>query len=85
MARQREETYYVVADASPHCIVAGCTAPIVAEVHAESYADALELFRGVSRQKIRSRRLGDERFFACQRHLDHDQRMTALEWQWLLF
>jgi hypothetical protein len=86
MARQPEETYCAVAsDASPRCIVTGCAAPIVAEVHTDSYADALEVFRGIRREKIRSRRLGDERFFVCQQHLDHDQRMATLEWQWLMF
>jgi hypothetical protein len=67
----------------PHCIVTGCTAPVIAEVHTDSYADALKLFRGIRREKVRSRRLGDERFFTCQEHLDG--QMAALQWQRLLF
>jgi hypothetical protein len=86
MAKQREEAYCaVVPDPGPHCVVVGCTAPIVAEVHTDSYAVALELFRGVHREKVRSRRFGDERFFVCQQHLDSDQRMATLGWQWLMF
>jgi hypothetical protein len=86
MARQRAETYYAVASETlPHCIVTGCTAPVVAEVHIDCYADALERFRGIRRGKVRSRRPGDERFFTCQQHMDHDFRMAALQWQRLLF
>jgi hypothetical protein len=84
MPKQREEPYYGMPDVAPHCVVTGCLAPVVAEVHTDSYAEALRLFRGLRRQKVRSRRLGDERFFVCRDHLDHDQRMAALEWQWLL-
>jgi hypothetical protein len=67
----------------PCCIVEGCTARIVAEVHTDSYADALALFRGVHRQKVRIRRLGDERFFVCQHHLECDERMRTLDWQFM--
>jgi hypothetical protein len=84
MARRRGETSYAVASETlPHCIVTGCTAPVVAEVHTDCYADALERFRGI-RGKVRSRRPGDERFFTCQAHLDHDGRMAALQWQLLI-
>jgi hypothetical protein len=84
MAKQRVETYCAEAfgaDSLPHCVVAGCGAPIVAEVHTDSYGRALEMFRRIRREKVRCRRVGDERFFVCQEHLDHDQRMAALEWQ----
>jgi hypothetical protein len=88
MAKQRGETYCAVTpdtETVPHCVVKGCSAPVVAEVHTDRYADALEIFRGIRREKVRSRRLGDERFFVCQEHLEHDQRMADLEWQWLMF
>jgi hypothetical protein len=84
MAKQRKETYYVVeANTGPRCVVAGCAAPIIAEVHCDDYAIALEMFRGIRREKVPSRRLGDERFLACQEHLDRDPRMRAVEWQLL--
>jgi hypothetical protein len=86
MARQREETYFVVEpDSTPHCVVEGCGASVVAEVHHGDYAIALELFRGVRREKVRSRRQGDEPFFVCPEHLERDPRMAALRWQWLMF
>jgi hypothetical protein len=88
MAKQRGETYCAVTpgrDTSPPCVVTGCSAPVVAEVHTDSYADALEMFRGIRREKVRSRRPGDERLFVCLEHLEHDKRMAALGWQWLLF
>jgi hypothetical protein len=88
MAKQRGEPYCAMelyTDSFPHCVVAGCTAPIAAEVHIDSYADALDTFRGIRRKKVCSRQPGDERFFVCQEHLDHDQRMAALEWQLLMF
>jgi hypothetical protein len=88
MAKQSGETYCAVTpdtDWSPRCVVTGCIAPVVAEVHTDSYAAALEMFRGIRRETVRSRRMGDERLFACQEHLDHDKRMAALDWQWLMF
>jgi hypothetical protein len=57
----------------------------VAEVHADSYSAALELFRGIRRQKVHTRRSGDERFFVCANHLQSDSRMAGLEWQLLMF
>jgi len=66
-------------------VISTCAAPAVAEVHDGDYAKALELFRGIRREKVRSRRAGDERLFACRGHLEHDSRMAALRWQWLLF
>jgi hypothetical protein len=86
MAKQREEPYYVMeAEIEPRCVVAGCTASIVAEVHTDDYAIALEMFRGIRREKIRSRRLGDERFFACQEHEEYYRRTAGLCWQLLMF
>jgi hypothetical protein len=40
---------------------------------------ALEMFRGSRRVKVRARRVGDEHFYACKYHLDHDQRMARLQ------
>jgi hypothetical protein len=57
----------------------------VAEVHADSYSAALELFRGVRRMKVHTRRSGDERFFVCASHLQSDPRMNTLQWQLLMF
>jgi hypothetical protein len=87
MAKQREEAYYAATgeEEVPHCVVRGCSSPVVAEVHTDSYADALELFRGIRREKVHARRMGDERFFVCRDHLESDRRMAHLEWQWLMF
>ena len=89
MAKQRGETYYAVTpdtDHTPRCVVTGCSAPIVAEVHTDSYADALKMFRGIRRQKARSRRVGDERFYVCREHLENDSRMARFQWQeWFMF
>ena len=89
MPKQRIETYYVgpPEDAAPAagCVVPGCMAPITAEVHTDCYSRALLLFRGIRRERIQCRRVGDERFFTCQKHLEQDPRMAELEWQWLMF
>jgi hypothetical protein len=81
MAKQREEAYYAaLSDAPPQCVVDGCAAPIAAEVHDADYAVALELFRAIHRRS-RTRRAGDEQFFVCEYHREHDARMRGLRWQ----
>jgi hypothetical protein len=86
MARQRGETYCSEEpDSVLRCAVTDCAAPVIAEVHTDSYAEALELFRGIRREKVHSRRLGDERFFVCRAHMESDERVAALEWQLLMF
>ena len=86
MAKQREETYCdMPSDTLPHCVVTGCPAPVVVEVHTDDYAAALALFRGTRRAKIHARRSGDERFYVCNEHLEHDGRMAGLRWQGLMF
>jgi hypothetical protein len=86
VARQAESYCPVPCDApAPSCVVPGCAERPVAEVHADSYSTALELFRGIRRQKVHTRRSGDERFFVCARHLQSDPRMTGLTWQLLMF
>jgi hypothetical protein len=84
--KKYEENYYgAEPDSVLRCVVTGCTATVVAEVHTDSYAAALELFRGMHREKIRARRQGDERLFACRQHLEEDARMAELEWQMWMF
>jgi hypothetical protein len=83
-SRSGKHSVIVAAQAAQHCVVEACRGVPVAEVHCEDYGKALELFRGVRRDKVRSRRMGDERFFLCQRHLD-DPRMAVLRWQLLMF
>ena len=86
MAKQRKETYCAAAAMlDPHCVVTDCLAPIVAELHDDDYSAALGLFRGTRREKIRTRRLGEERFFVCREHMERDPRMALLHWQWLMF
>jgi hypothetical protein len=86
MAKQRKETYSAAAAMlTACCVVTDCLAPIVAEVFDEDYSRALGLFRRVCREKIQTRRLGDERFFVCREHLEQDPRMATLHWQWLMF
>jgi hypothetical protein len=90
MARQRGESYCPEPSgpppvAAPHCVRSYCDQLVVAEVHKDDYGLAQEIFRGVHR-KLRSRRAGDERFFACEDHLEHDPTMAKLRWQrWLIF
>jgi hypothetical protein len=85
MAKQQKEQYYAsTTPAAPCCVVAGCAESVVAEVDAGSYGLALEAFRGVIR-KTTSRRIGDEHFYACAYHLEHDLRMARLQWQSLMF
>jgi hypothetical protein len=43
--------------------------------HDGDYAAALKMFRRVP--KARTRRVGDERFFVCEGHLEHDRRISA--------
>jgi hypothetical protein len=85
--RSRGEIYSPEAALStePRCVIDGCAEPVVAEVHSDDYADALATFRGIRRKEIRIRRAGDERLFACEHHLKHDERMRRLLWQQLLF
>jgi hypothetical protein len=83
MAKQREETYYAVE--GPRCVVRQCSAPVHAEVHCDDYAIALELFRGIRREKLRTRTIRDERFYVCRDHMERDQRMAKLRWQLLMF
>jgi hypothetical protein len=85
MAKQREETYAAIPDVAPHCVVTNCLAPVIAEVEDAQYSVALEMFRGIHRQRVRTRRVGDERFFVCRDHLERDQRMARLHWQSLMF
>jgi hypothetical protein len=92
MAKSRGETYYENIDNTEskslgpaRCVVENCKNPIVAEVHIDDYATALMMFRGIRREKIPYRRSGDERFFICRTHLEGDQRMAELRWQWLMF
>jgi hypothetical protein len=86
MAQRFEDTYYAVpSDTMPRCVVTGCIAPVVAEVYDGDYAVALRIFRGVKREKIRSRRVGDERLYVCSEHLENDRRMAKVQWQWLMF
>jgi hypothetical protein len=82
-SRSSKRFVIVAAQAAQHCVVESCRRVPVAEVHCEDYCKALELFRGVRRDKLRSRRRGGERFFLCERHLD-DPRMAVLRWQLLI-
>jgi hypothetical protein len=69
MAKQRGEPYCAPAfdaGSSLHCVVAGCSAPIVAEVHVHSYGDASEMFRGIRRKKLSSRRPGKSAFLSAR-------------------
>jgi hypothetical protein len=85
MAKQQEEPYHAsAAPTAQHCVVTGCAEPVAAEAHAVDYSRALEMFRG-RRRATRSRRAGDERFFAGRRHLHACQRIRSLHWQDLLF
>jgi hypothetical protein len=87
--KKRGESYYGLDDAPsvPHCVIDGCGRSITHELHAgDGYSDGLKLFRGISRPKLRTRRLGDPRFFICALHLETgDLRLRALRWQQLLF
>jgi hypothetical protein len=85
MAKRREETYCAVpSDVAPRCVISGCVAPAVAEVKDADYSVALGMFRGVHRRKVRTRRVGDERFFVCQEHFERDPRIGLLHWQMLI-
>jgi hypothetical protein len=83
--KQKEDPYCITAALAPQCAVLGCTEPPVAEVFDADYSEALALFRGRRRDVLRTRRVGDEHFYACQHHLEHDARMARLHWQTLMF
>ena len=84
MAKQREESYAAVSDVAPHFVVTNCLAPVIAEVEDAEYSTALEMFRGIRRRKLRTRRVRDERFFVCQEHFERDPRIGLLHWQMLI-
>jgi hypothetical protein len=81
-----QESYLPAAiNAMPRCAIPGCVNPIVAEVHIDSYAQAVYQLRGITRRKIMIRRVGDERLFICEAHLQSsDARLNGIEWQLLL-
>ena len=87
--RQRVEKYVpdlpTAEPAEPHCVISGCGLPVDLEVHCDDYAAALEMFRGIRRRKVRTRRQGDERFFICEQHLASDPRMRRLRRQEWMF
>jgi hypothetical protein len=83
--RDQGETYCAEIDNEPHCVVAGCMERPCCELHDGCYAAGLKEFRGIHRAKVRTRRIGDERFYACATHLKTDPRMARFEWQCLLF
>jgi hypothetical protein len=92
MAKSRRETDYEDNNdtkskniAPSRCVVENCRNPIEAEVHAGDYATALMMFRGIRRENVRSRRAGDEHFYVCAYHLEHDPRMARLQWQSMMF
>ena len=35
--------------------------------------------------RLHTRRVGDEHFYVCAYHLEHDQRMARIQWQELMF
>ena len=70
-----------------HCIVGGCDVPVIAsgEVHDDDYSVASNLFRNKGREKIRTRRFGDERIYICASNtLMNDWRMAKVRWQFLI-
>ena len=84
MAKQCPEPYVSTSSIIPHCIVGGCDVPVIAEVHDDDYSVASNLFRNKGREKIRTRRFGDERIYICAEHLDNDWRMAKVRWQFLI-
>jgi hypothetical protein len=80
-----DHAYYRSDIGGPHCVVKNCAAPVVAEVFNSDYAITLEMFRGVRRETVRSRRAGDERLHAYAYHLEHAERVRQLQWQTLMF
>lgn len=81
MAKQRAELYVATTDATPRCIVDGCAARVVAEVHDDDYAAALHMLRNKKREKMRARRNGDERIYICATHRENDSRMARVRWR----
>ncbi len=84
MPKQRAEPYVATTSVIPYCIVGGCDANVVAEVHDCDYSIALRIFHGTTREKMRTRRLGDERIYTCAKHLENDWRMAKVRWQFLI-
>jgi hypothetical protein len=86
MTVQREDPYCALPAADgPQCAVWGCIEPPAFEVFTGDYNVARERLRGRRREKIQTRRAGDERLFACRRHMETEPRMAGLRWQRLLF
>ena len=80
--KRKKDDYYVPApDTKRRCVITGCTAPVVAQVDDDSYADGWKLLRGYSRKKKGRRRPGEEPLYACEDHLKNDARIAKLQMQ----
>jgi hypothetical protein len=68
----------------PRCCITGCESELVAEVHEFHYAKLLKRLRGIERGRgWERRRIGEERFYVCQAHLD-DERLAGIHWEFLI-
>jgi hypothetical protein len=65
----------------PECLVAGCHAPVIAEVHFSDYLKAWQLFGHATSHSKKP----DHPHFICEKHLHEDPRSKSVKWQCLLF
>jgi hypothetical protein len=70
--------------AEPRCCITGCTGELVAEVHDYHYARLLKQLRRIERGRgWERRRIGEQRFYVCEKHLD-DDRLAGIHWEYLI-